>query len=512
MDVTNNILRTVVDKNQDVFRYGLNKFDDSNYEDPTYLGFTLEIDSNSALFTDVLPFLEKYSSKYPELKARIPVYKEFLNRVKQIFNSQDSVNNEQDKTQFIKQHYINSVSGLDNLKKKFVEWREDKLTIELYEDIALFSSYLAYLYNNLVYSYENGRNLIPENLLKFNLYIRISEIRNLTSVGKLNSNDISDRRIVDALKNNVTCIVYKLYDCEFDFFNSSPMPDQIVQSGIDASYPGQAVLELDIYFKSVSRQIFNPLIKNSLAMNDNKVDLDVIIVNSSGQPNPSGTQLNPSQTVNNSDGSLYQKENVQSVAVYKQEAFTNSINKKPSSLNTYDSEVLRNSEIAEQNDFKTKEKIINDIISHNDELSSTTIQNIQNNIPTDDVVNNDIINANVNGDNNNRIINSPNILVQEKFAAQKTINDKRLDLQNNINKNINKTIQEERNRNITKLKQYRNELVRNFIFDLSETVGLKKIIPANVYDNDYYQNLLDSFKKDVGGPIAGGIIGLITNN
>jgi hypothetical protein len=67
----------------------------------------------------------------------------------------------------------------------------------------MWSSYLTYLYNNLTYSYENGRELIPENLLKFNMYIKISEIRNFTSTEKFNSTDQRDINIANALKNNV---------------------------------------------------------------------------------------------------------------------------------------------------------------------------------------------------------------------------------------------------------------------------------------------------------------------
>ena len=39
--------------------YNLKLEETSTFEDPTYLGFTIELDENSALFNDVLPFLEK---------------------------------------------------------------------------------------------------------------------------------------------------------------------------------------------------------------------------------------------------------------------------------------------------------------------------------------------------------------------------------------------------------------------------------------------------------------------
>ena len=41
------LIRMMTDANQDIFRYGLHKYGDSEHEDPTYLGFTLEIDQET---------------------------------------------------------------------------------------------------------------------------------------------------------------------------------------------------------------------------------------------------------------------------------------------------------------------------------------------------------------------------------------------------------------------------------------------------------------------------------
>jgi hypothetical protein len=474
----NTELRTLVDANQDVFRYGLNKFDDSKYEDPTYLGFTIEIDDKSALFNDVLPFLEKHSDK-TEMSARISVYKEFIAKVRQIFNSQESIKDESDKSKFIKQHYINSVSGLNLLTKKFVEWREDKLSVELFEDIAMFSTYLTHLYNNLIYSYENGRMMIPENLLKFNLYIKISEIRNLTSIAKLNSREISQQQIAQSLKSNITCLVYKLYDCEFDFFASQPIPESIIQSGIDSSAPSHAVLSLDIYFKSVSRQVYNPLVSNALSMNDNKVDLDVKIISTSGQASTTGQSPNPSASTTTSDGQPTQKQQVNTVSIYNQEAFMTQNQKKASSNSTYETE-KKNGGVTEQRDLTEKEKQIEEIKKSNKPLNPF------------------------------KAVDPAQTVNDEEQTFLQSLGQQAKQAGRNVVETSQKVI---KRRIETLALQKRNELIRTFLNRVKQTATLnKQINPDNVYtDANYFKNALAQIGGDIGQSVSGELTDLLKN-
>lgn len=472
-------LRTLVDGNQDIFRYGLFKFDESKFEDPTYLGFTIELDDKSALFNDVLPFLEKHSATRTEMASRIPVYKEFVAKVKQIFNSQESVKEEADKSKFIKQHYINAVSGLNLLTKKFTAWRDDKLTIELYEDIAMFSSYLTHLYNNLVYSYENGRMIIPENLLKFNMYIKISEIRNLTSIAGLASNDITQQQIAQSLKNNITCIVYKLYDCEFDFFSSQPVPEQIVQAGIDAAPVSHAILNLDVYYKSVSRQIYNPLVFNAIAMNDNKVDLDVKIVGTSGQASTTGQVTDESATKVSEDGQPVQQQNVESVAVYNQEAFLTQNQKKPSSSQTYDVESQSGS-VTEQRDLSERDKQIEELQNFNKPLSPF------------------------------RSVGTPDVAADEEQTFLQSLGQQAAQAGRNIIETAQNVVKRKAE---TLALQKRNELIRKFLNTVKQGATLnKQINPDNVYTNqDYFKDALAQLGGDVGQTISGELTDILTN-
>lgn len=495
-------LRTITNGNLDVFRYGLHKYDESVFEDPTYLGFTIEMDENSALFTQVLPFLEKHSATRAEMQARIPVYNEFVNRVKSVFNSQESVASPEQRNQFIKQHYINSIGGLSNLARKFNRWREDRLDIELYEDISLSSTYLAYLYNNLVYSYENGRIIIPENLLKFNLRIKISEIRNLTSIGRLNSTDATDQAIVNALKYNVSCIVYKLFDCEFDFVNSLPFDDTIVQAGIGVGGGGgpvgESIVSMGIFYKSVSRHIYAPLISNSISMNDNKVDLGVVIVNSNGSTNPKGQATN-SDILLGPNGEPFQELNADSISDGNIEGFPSAGMKKPSALSTYNAEIEKNPDAQTENDLAAEAEQLRNLMDYNDELApdGTPLRKTQ--FPPlkagekgtllDSIVGKDLTNA-----------------IKDPTAA---LND----LGNKILKTVENSAKWQLHLATQRLKQKRNELVRKFVNDVERNVGIKTIVPDNVYTNqDYYRNLLDQLKSDIGLTVGNEVIKILTNN
>lgn len=471
--VSGSSIRTIVDSNTDAFRYGLFKYDDSAFEDPTYLGFTIEIDDspNSALFNWVKPFLEKHSANRKEHNGRLPIYDEFKNKIVQIFKSQESISDPTtDKAIYIKSHYINSVSGLDNLSKKFIEWKKDFLEIELYEDISMFSTYIANLYNNLVYSYETGRVIIPENLVKFNLFIKISEIRNLTSLAKLNSTDANDIEIANALKNNVTCLIYKLTDCEFDFTNAKPFADSITQSGIGASNVSNSVVPIKIYFKSVSRHTFNPLIKNARSMKDDQLDLGSIIVGYTGDKKTNGQPTDNSSTTLNSDGSNYEEGSaeVEPSPVASDIAFTNSSNKKPSSLTTYPSETSRNSGIAEQNDLKGYNEDLTNMLAYNAELAPEPGINGKIGDTTLDE------NLAGGGFGVSDILKNPNAALTNLGNAAKA-------------KGMS-AINQAKQAGLNKLNQLRAELVNEFVYDIQKNIGLTKIVePDNVYTDPQYK-------------------------
>lgn len=501
-------LRLLADGNQDVFRYGLFKdVGGSFYEDPTYLCFTVDIDKDtSALFKNAEAFLEQRGATNSELQARIPVLKEFKDKIVQIFKSQESALDPTEKTIYTKSHYINSISGLNILSKKFVKWKEDKITLELYEDIALFSSYLANLYNNLVYSYENGRQLIPENLLHFDLHIKVSEIRNFTSIAKIVSTDPNDQSIANALKYNVTGLFYTLHDCKFDFFNSRPFEDTMTNGGIGATLPGASVLPLDIFFKSVSRQTYNPLIKSAIAMVDSKIDLGVVIVGYSGDIKENGQATDDAQssliTGNNEDP--YQKGQTTQIGTTNDTTglFSASGNKKPSGFTTYNTETENNPDADTGTDLSEEFKRIKELQDYNKIFapSADAGKGIYDKIP-------------------DKPLESPNIgfedVLDDPQAAAKKIVDNQVNrlgqAADNLKAKGNSLIQQQLQRAKNELKRRRNELVRKFVNDVTAKVGVKKIVPDNVYTNsDYYQTLLDRLKSDVGVNLSNEVRNFLT--
>jgi hypothetical protein len=94
------------------------------------------------------------------------------------------------------------------------------------EDVTMNGGYLSMLYKTLSYSKINGKQIIPENLLRFDMDIIISEIRNYNKVLKSitqtnlddNANTTEDsKNIVNIVSDNMSRYVYHLYDCQFVF-------------------------------------------------------------------------------------------------------------------------------------------------------------------------------------------------------------------------------------------------------------------------------------------------------
>lgn len=454
-----NFFRTLTDLNHSVFKYGLQLNNHiSEFEDPTYLGFSIEIDMvESPLFRDVENFLNiNAAKKYAGMESRKKIHAEFKQIVQRIFNGQDSAMDEIQKNNYVKQHYINSITGLETLTKKFIDWKEDKITFELHEDISLYTSYLSQLYNNLVYSYENGRVMIPDNLCKFNMYIKISEIRNLTSLkGLIPSKSLFDidkdealnKKISEALKYNVSSITYKLHDCEFDFFGSKPFDDTITQSGIDGNMPTFSIVNMDLYFKSVSRSIYNPLIENSIPMNDLSPNLSI------------ETLSDDNSTIKINNG------------------FNNNT-KRPSSIESYENEVNDNIYPA----FSEPSK--NDLSNY-----SQSIENIQNENKK---------NAELIVDDTFDPVLGRNVSLNE-FDPAKKISAFGNNLKSRTSSILNNTLQKQKNRLNGIIEAKRKEIINSITDSVSKKLGLSRssIKGQNVYTNNQKNGVLNTLGSAV---------------
>lgn len=253
---------TMLTVEQDNFLYNKSEVD-FMYEDPTYLGFSMYIVlDDSPLFNygdktetlhnnnSAINFINKYSN-ISSISKRKPVYNEFINNLFKIFPTSDSNH------KGAKQYYISSISGLDKLTSKMVEYEKDLISITMTEDVSMRVQYLSELYNNLVYSYKDGKQMIPENCLRFDLIIKIADMRNFKIGGEYKI-------------TNVPYIVYKLYDCNFDFTESKNSKDAITVAGFVGLEQTPADLTFKIKYKSVEKVFKSSLIKNSHRMENKK--------------------------------------------------------------------------------------------------------------------------------------------------------------------------------------------------------------------------------------------------
>jgi len=264
--------QTAVDYDTQNFKYGL-EYQDTNgpnatvedfrtdpmffFQDPLFPTIDIVLDTeNSPLFIAVgskykyslAQFLDDYSN-ISSINARQKIHGEFLKTLYTLFNT------EFNQTTRNKSYYINSVAGLGDINKRIVDFEKDKITIVLNEDVSMISSYLSFLYKNLAYSYRDQKFMIPANLLRFSMYIKVSDVRNMYwgSSGKT-SFDKSYQ-------------IFHLKDCTFDFFKSKNFEDTVTVGGFGAGKPDkESSLSFDIYYKSVEIETENPLIMISFAL------------------------------------------------------------------------------------------------------------------------------------------------------------------------------------------------------------------------------------------------------
>jgi len=229
--------------------FRLNQFKGSPYEnnDPIAYSYELVINTNSSpLFNGSIDdFINMFSGQISEIASRKPILEEFKQQFYKFFKTNEkqsqlnsvpttfaqvgeisSVN-----TNYLS-YYLKKIAGLENLiesntsekQKSFVEYRKDKITLSFNEDVSLSIGTLASLYKLLYWSRLNGKNLIPENLLRFDCFIIVSEVRNFQRVRKA-INSQNPGMAVEVLADNLSRYVYNLYECQLYFDKMSHPAD-----------------------------------------------------------------------------------------------------------------------------------------------------------------------------------------------------------------------------------------------------------------------------------------------
>lgn len=262
----------------------LGQFKNTPFEnnDPVMFGFEVVLDgiSSPLLNGSVNDFLRDYSG-ISEVRSKIPVYEDFKNQITKFFKTTGTVNvdNEQEmiskyatnyantespKNIFQKgrkaylAYYLKKVGGLQNLieanttenKKYLVDYRKDIITLDFNEDVSLSMGTLAHLYKLLYWSKPNGKNIVPENLLRFNCDIIVSECRNFNRVRKA----VEDGNI-EVIKDNLSRYIYSLKECQF-FFNTMPHNSDIDMSSIQ-TYDNYSI-SFDYKYSTVKFEKFVP--------------------------------------------------------------------------------------------------------------------------------------------------------------------------------------------------------------------------------------------------------------
>jgi len=232
-------------------------------EDITFMSYDLHINwIDSPLFNgSVEKFIETFSGLgNSEIGSRLKIIQEFKKQFLKFFKV-DAEITAGDVPQFLgktgaKSYYLKDLSGLNNLvessapdkPKQFVAYNADVIGLKLYEDVSQSMGYLASLYKSLSWSRINGKQVIPENLLRFDCEIRVQEMRKLRRFVK----DVQTSEF-DVFADKISNYVYKLYECQF-FFATLPHGDSI-----DNTAPKE-ITDYDIKFNyKFSTMRFNKL-------------------------------------------------------------------------------------------------------------------------------------------------------------------------------------------------------------------------------------------------------------
>jgi len=235
-------------------------------EDPVYFGFEVIIDvDNSPLLNGQLK--DFITGGYiPEIQSREPIYNQFVSELKRFVKFKIDTDNS-DTTQTSKEifetcdkprmYYLKKISGLDTLverntgdgNKSFVDYQKDKITLNFFEDVSLNMGTLAILYKQLYWSRTKGKSIIPENLLRFDCQIVVSELRNMSRIKK--SPDF-----IEIIRDNLSRYVYNVYECQF-FFDKMSHPGEIDLSTTPTATSDYSV-SFNFKFSNLSFERWNP--------------------------------------------------------------------------------------------------------------------------------------------------------------------------------------------------------------------------------------------------------------
>lgn len=226
-------------------------------EDPIIFGFDFIINHvTSPIYNEVEDFFNfADSNNLDEVSSRRSIYREFIEHLELLF-----LTTRGGPFDTFKGHYLIGVEGVGDLinkstglgsDKQFADFGKDKINLNLREDVHLSGGYLTTLYNTLSYSKINGKQIIPDNLLRFDGTIVISEMRNYKKVKKVLSGEIEDLQDVSrVVSDNVSRYMYNVYDCQF-YFDKHSHPSNVKNDTKDVTDS----FDMSFYYKFSSLEM-----------------------------------------------------------------------------------------------------------------------------------------------------------------------------------------------------------------------------------------------------------------
>lgn len=227
-------------------------------EDPVMFGFDLIIRTQeSPLFSSIIDesvekFFDSNIVASDEMVSRKVVWESFKKTFFQFFRSsldtqplgQSADPDNPVNSRFY--YYLTKVTGLDGLvegntmdtSKSFVDYGKDMIKLDFTEDVTLRVGRMAALYKSLYWSRMSGKTMIPENLLRFDCDIIVSEVRNFVKLQNVLGDDPLSG--LQTLRDNVNRYVYTLYDCQL-FFDKMPHGDFVDLATQPAAYEGYSI-------------------------------------------------------------------------------------------------------------------------------------------------------------------------------------------------------------------------------------------------------------------------------
>ena len=267
-------------------------------EDPVMFGFDIVIRTEeSPLFSHTLSdsvqnfFQSDSVTGNAEMLSRIPVWENFKKHFFQFFRDNlenrtyTQSPNEDNPSNSRFYYYLKKVGGLDSLVennngdtvKSFIDYGKDRITLEFSEDVTLRVGRMAQLYKTLYWSRLSGKTMIPENLLRFDCDIIISEVRNFARVKKIinQTSNGGDKQSVSStdlqiLRDNVNRYVYTLYECQL-FFDKMPHPAEISLGDAPVDFTGYTV-GFNYKYSTLRVDNFNPVTNMYVPLNNGTYD------------------------------------------------------------------------------------------------------------------------------------------------------------------------------------------------------------------------------------------------